>query len=65
LREILGDVFGFHIEERVDDVGDGRVILDVIHPDCCCDDWIGGEIPVRICSLRMKSRSRAAEISPR
>ena len=26
---------------------------------------LGGVIPVRICSLRMKSRSSAAEISPR
>ena len=38
LREILGDVFGFHVEERVDDVGDGGVVLHVVHADCCGDD---------------------------
>ena len=38
LREILGDVFGFHVEQRVDDVGDGRIVLHVVHAHCCGDD---------------------------
>lgn len=44
---------------------DGGVVLDLVHPNCGCDDCIIGVIPVRILSLRMNSRSRAAETSPR
>ncbi len=38
LREILGDIFGFHVEQRVDDVGDGGIVLHVVHAHCCGDD---------------------------
>ena len=39
--EILGDVFGLDVEERVDNVFDLelRLILDVFHAWGCSDDW--------------------------
>lgn len=65
LRKVLRDIFGFHIEEGVDDVVDGVVVFDVVHADCGCDDCMDDGLPVWICYFFMNSRSRAEEISPK
>ncbi len=65
LCKILGDIFGFHVEEGIDDVVDGVVVLDVVHAYCGSDDCIDDGLPVWICYFFMNSRSRAEEISPK
>ena len=44
---------------------DGRLVLDVVEASGCGDDWVEGGVPVRMCSLCMKFRSRADCMSPR
>lgn len=65
LGKIFGDIFGFHVQQGVDDVVDGAVVLNVVHAHRGCDNCIDDDIPVWICYLLMNSRSKAEDISPR
>lgn len=38
LREVFGDVFRFHVEQRVDYVVDCLVVFEVVHANCGGDD---------------------------
>lgn len=65
LREVPRDIFGFHVEQRVDNVGDSRVELHLLHPGGCGNDYLHDDVPVVMRSLLMESASSAAEMSPR
>lgn len=65
LREVPRDIFRFHVEQRVGNVGDGRVELHLLHPGGRGDDYLHDHVPVVMRSLLMESVSSAAEMSPR
>lgn len=65
LGKVFGNILGFHIEKRVDDVVDGTIVLYVVHAHCGGNNCIHHALPVWICYRLMNSRSKAEEISPR
>jgi len=55
----------FGVKQRVDDVFDWWVILDMVESCGCRNDCMSMWVPVLMLSFLMKSRSRAAWMSPR